>query len=630
MCGIFGIVYRGKSAGAQTPDEARLRKTGELLEHRGPDALGFHAGPGIGLVHTRLALVDLDPRSDQPFWDPTRRYALVFNGEIYNFRELRSELEAAGVQFTTRSDTEVLLHGLLTWGADAFVPRLDGMFAFGLLDTKTGAVQLARDRFGTKPLLLCEGPDFVAFASEIKAFRPWIDFEVEPIAISSYLMGSGGPMHGQTFYKGVRGIATGTIVDLASDGSVSERSFFAMPDFWNAERVRELDRLTPGQTVDRFDALLNESVERQIFADAPVGAFCSGGVDSSLITAIAARKHEDLAIFHANVKGPWSETHAARALAKHLKLDLRIVEVEEDEFLDQIPKVMQHYEHPFTYHPNCAPFMLVSQLARDHGIKGLLSGEGSDECFLGYPWLGRERLTNAYYAGVAKLRGWVHSIPELGPILWRWNEERGETLRALFERFETAEDVEAARQRAASLGVEVPHGNIRSVEYLGYHLRTLLHRNDTLGMAASIESRFPFLDHAVVEAAVNTPYRYKLRFSPRAFEKAHPFVRDKWVVRAVADRYLPRELSHRTKLGFWTTAFERMRVSARYFDDSFVSELFGLSRAQVDSLVGRADFDLVVRLLHLDVWAQVCLRGESLDASIAKLHDHVHIESETA
>jgi asparagine synthase (glutamine-hydrolysing) len=186
-------------------------------------------------------------------------------------------------------------------------------------------------------------------------------------------------------------------------------------------------------------------------------------------------------------------------------------------------------------------------------------------------------------------------------------------------------DTTAVRAAAASLTVPVREGNVRSVEYLGYHLRTLLHRNDTMGMAASIESRFPFLDSDVVSLAVNMPYHYKIRYSPIVWEKAHPFVRDKWVVRAVADRYIPRALSQRIKIGFWTTAFARMRVAADYFDDSFPRELFGLSRPQLQQLLARADNELVGRLLHLDVWARVCLRNETCEALLPRLRRHVRI-----
>lgn len=625
MCGFFGVVYRD---GACLPSEERLRASAQTLAHRGPDAHGVFTTPGAGLAHTRLSLVDLNERSNQPFWDATHRHVIVYNGEVYNFPELREELARAGVHCRTSSDTEVLLEAVIAWGPDAVLPRLNGMFAFSILDTATGNVLLARDRFGTKPLYLYEGREFVAFASEVKALAPWVAFEPEPFAISAYLMGAGGPMRGQTFYRDVRIAPSGSVIAIDRTGHVSERRFFSIPDFWNPALGEELARLSPAQTADRFDANINASVDRQMLADAPVGAFCSGGVDSSLILAVAARKHPNLQIFHANVKGRWSETGAARRLADHMKLQLNVVEVEEQQFVDEIPSVMQHYEHPFTYHPNCAPFMLVSRLARAHGVKALLSGEGSDECFLGYPWLGRERIMNAYYRAGRGLRQLVRGVPQVGRLIWPWDQGRSDTMGALFNRFELEHDVQEARAAAAAQPSRIAEGNIRSVEYLGYHLRTLLHRNDTLGMEASIESRFPFLDTDLVRDAVNTPYHYKIRYSPWVLEKAHPFVRDKWVVREVASRYLPRELSQRIKIGFWTTVFQRLRVAPRYFDDSFPREFLGLSRADLSLLLDRADPELVVRLLHLDVWARVCLRGESPSAVLPALRDHVRITAE--
>jgi asparagine synthase (glutamine-hydrolysing) len=622
MCGFFGVVYRDTT---RLPGEAQLQETARSLRHRGPDACGTFVAEGVGLVHTRLSLVDLSERGNQPFWDAAGRYALLYNGEVYNFRELRKELEAEGREFRSTTDTEVILEGLLAWGADRLLPRLNGMFSFCLWDRVSRSAVLARDRFGTKPLFLYEGDQFVAFASELKALRPWIAFEADPFTVVSYLSGFGGPMQGQTFLRDIRAVGGGRAVEVAGGRVSSERSFFALPDFWDADRVRELDRLTPVDIVDRLDEAINLSVERQLFADAKVGAFCSGGVDSSLLMAVAARKHDNLAIFHANVKGRWSEVGAARRLAEHLRLDLKIVDVEEQEFIDLLPDVMAHYEQPCTYHPNCAPFLMVSRLARQHGVKGLLSGEGSDECFLGYPWLGRERITNAFYAGGRRIRHVVRALPQMGRLMWPWDEGRSETITALCNRFELDLDTTAVRRAAAALPMRVPEGNVRSVEYLGYHLRTLLHRNDTMGMAASIESRFPFLDLDVVSLAVNMPYRYKIRYSPTVWEKAHPFVRDKWVVRAVADRYIPRALSQRIKIGFWTTAFERMRVAASYFDDSFPRELFALSRPQLNLLLARADHELVGRLLHLDVWARVCLRNEPADALLPRLRGHVRI-----
>jgi asparagine synthase (glutamine-hydrolysing) len=273
--------------------------------------------------------------------------------------------------------------------------------------------------------------------------------------------------------------------------------------------------------------------------------------------------------------------------------------------------------------------MLVSRLVREHGVKGMLSGEGSDELFLGYPWLGRERLVNAYYALGARLRSLVNAIPAVGKIIWPSDGTGKQVVRDLLNRCEVAEDEQQARRARDAVGPQaISYENLRTVDYLNYHLRTLLHRNDCLGMEASIEARFPFLDHDVARTAVNMPSRYKLRFSPAVFEKAHPWVRDKWVVRKVADRWVPRALSQRIKIGFWTTAFQRMQVAPAYFETSFVRDLFDLSPAQMRLVLDGADQDLRMRFLHLDVWAHVCLRGLPLDASVRKLHEHASIRPE--
>jgi asparagine synthase (glutamine-hydrolysing) len=366
-----------------------------------------------------------------------------------------------------------------------------------------------------------------------------------------------------------------------------------------------------------------------MFADVPIGAFCSGGVDSSLLVAMAAKQHSNVSIFHANVIGPWSEFKAAEALAKHLKLDLNVVEVREPDFIEFMPDVMAQYGHPFTYQPNSAPFMLVSRLVQSHGVKGMLSGEGSDELFLGYPWLGRDRMVNAYHAMGGRLRSLVRAIPAVGKIIWPDEGPSKGIVRDLLNRGEKAEDEREAEIAFKALRSDkLDREHMLGMEYMNYHLRTLLHRNDCLGMEAGIEARFPFLDNDVVRTAVNMPTRYKLRFSPTVFEKAHPFVRDKWAVRQVADRWIPRHLSERIKIGFWTTAFQRTQVAAGYFDNSYVRDLFGLSQPQMRSVLTEVDQDLLMRLLHLEVWSQVCLDDWPRDAVIGKLHEHVTIRPE--
>ncbi len=621
MCGIFGIISHNSST---TLDQSNLSATANLLHHRGPDAHGTYCKNGVGLVHQRLSLLDLNSRSDQPFWDESGRYCLVYNGEIYNFRELRAELQARNVKFHTTSDTEVLLQCLINYKAESILPRLEGMFAFGLYDTVENSLLMARDRFGMKPLYVYDDDLIFAFSSEIKAMRPWINFEPDQFSISSYLLGFGGPTKGFTFYKNVKSVAPGSMIFVRNGKPAEYSKFFSMQDFWDADYTDNLARLKPGQIVDKMEDLLLKSVEKHMFADSKVGAFCSGGVDSSLLMAMAAKKHNNLAIFHANVKGSWSEYDAALKLSQHLKLELKTVDVNEQDFIDLLPDVMQHYEHPFTYHPNCAPFLMVSRLVQNHEVKGMLSGEGSDECFLGYPWLGRERIVNAYYNICNRLRTLVNKIPNVGRIIWPYEGNGKDVVKGLLNRCEISEEEHDVHDFASKLtSSKIEKGNIRTLDYLNYHLRTLLHRNDCLGMAASIEARFPFLDNEVVKAAVNMPYRYKIRFSPTVFEKAHPGIRDKWVVRKVADRYIPRELSQRIKIGFWTTAFERMKVSPAYFDNSFVRDLFELSSSQMRNIISQADQDLTMRLLHLDVWDHVCVHGFPHETSLKKLREHV-------
>lgn len=605
MCGLFGIVHGEESV----PCSERLFESGRLLSHRGPDANGVHSAPGIGLAHTRLSFLDPEERANQPMWDAERRFCIVFNGEIYNYRELRRPLEARGVVFRTGSDTEVLLQCLIHDNAEDVLASLRGMFSLAFYDVREHTILLARDRFGMKPMYYCMQEGVLLFASEVKAFRPWLPLDVDRFSVGAYLLGFGGPTSGATMYAGVQALRPGDLLRVRRGGELQPGTFFRLDSFWDAETAALLEHTPARRLVDMMEQRLLEAVESHQFADVPVGAFCSGGVDSSLLMAMAAKSHSNLAVFHADMVGPWSEHAAAERLARFLKLDLKVVRVTESDIVDRFTTVMAHYEHPYTYHPNCAPLMMVAELARENGVKGLLSGEGSDECFLGYPWLGRKRLVDAWFNSWRGTRRLLSRIPGFGRVLFPATES-ATSVRALFSRREIEDDRARARNLSKTSG-RPDARDLWTLDYLGHHLRTLLHRNDTMGMAASIEARFPFLDHPIVSMAVNLPASTKLRLSPTVLEKAHPFVRDKWIVRQVADRHIPRELSQRIKIGFWTTAFQRLQVRESYFDDSSVRDLFELSRPQVRAVVADADQDLRLRLLHLDVWLRVCVEGRN-------------------
>ncbi len=253
MCGVFGIYYFD---GSKRPDAATLRRSADAIAHRGPDGTGVFAGEGIGLAHTRLSLVDLSERSDQPMWDQARRYCLVYNGEIYNFRELRSELEARGVTFVTSSDTEVLLQCLIHDGPRRTLPRLQGMFAFGFFDTESNTLVCARDRFGIKPLLLYQDTDCFMFASEAKALRPWIRLRANPFQTIRYLMNYGVPIRERGFFDDVEMLTPGTVVTVERGCDVERATFADLPGMLDPAAREELGRLSPDQAVDRVDELL--------------------------------------------------------------------------------------------------------------------------------------------------------------------------------------------------------------------------------------------------------------------------------------------------------------------------------------------------------------------------------------
>jgi asparagine synthase (glutamine-hydrolysing) len=261
------------------------------------------------------------------------------------------------------------------------------------------------------------------------------------------------------------------------------------------------------------------------------------------------------------------------------------VEVQDEDFLEHTASVVHHYEFPFSGHPHSVPFLLVSKLVRENNVKAVLTGEGADENFLGYNHLAYEPLWQRYYAALNKVRGWVNKVPVIGANLWP-GTSKPDLVADMLTQFNSSAESRLAHELFSSRTGRPADGNVRSLTLHGYHLRTLLHRNDTMGMAASIEARFPFLDEDLVETAFNLPERHKIKFSLNTWEREHPLLRDKWVVRKVAERYMPPLLSRRKKWGFDVSAFRRMKVARSFFDGSFVGESFSL-----DSKAGDQQLD---------------------------------------
>jgi len=289
---------------------------------------------------------------------------------------------------------------------------------------------------------------------------------------------------------------------------------------------------------------------------------------------------------------------------------LKAVEVTDQDFIDMWPEVTENYEHPFEYHPNSIPFLKVTKLVRSNGVKAVLSGEGADECFLGYTWC------------IFDIRGFVREL------IKRPNPPDADAalIRGLCSRFEVEDEMEEIREHVCRvMNRKVPDRDMATLFLLCSHLRTILHRNDCLGMAASIEARFPFLDRGPVSLAVNMPRSCKVRFSPVALDRAHYFLQDKWALRQVARRYLPPFFMKRKKFGFFTCTQLRMAIRPELYDDSFVVHLFGLSKREFKYFYAKATHQQRLRLLHLEVWGSVCLHSEPTSGILEKMRKSIRI-----
>ncbi|MFQ5557690.1 MAG: asparagine synthase (glutamine-hydrolyzing), partial [Acidimicrobiales bacterium] len=610
MCGIVGV----RELGGHPIDAAALAEGVRLLRHRGPDDRGTWSGEGVAFGHTRLSIIDL-AGSPQPMASADGRYHLVFNGEILNYREIRRGL--GGYPFRTAGDTETLLAVLATRGVEGLT-GLRGQFAFALHDGLDGSLLLGRDRMGVLPLYHSTEGDRFVFASEVKALLPLLDARpgVDEDSLDGYLAHRSVPAP-RTLFRGVRQVRPGHVVRLDARGAISE-----LP-YWTLATGPCVD-MDPRQAVDLVSDVLAEAVREALVADVAVGAYLSGGVDSSLIVALVAAVTGDPSSVKTFAAGfgdhPHDELPHARAVADHLGTDHHEIIIDPAGFDDAWPRLTWHREAPLSEPADIAVHELAKAARRE--VKVTLSGEGSDELFAGYPkyavarWAERAgrlpatlrtpllaRAGDLLPARAARLRIALRALegssePErfrgwLAPFTER---ER----RVLLQRSSTGgsgagsgapavdgDDV-VERMLRADLGVWLPHN--------------LLERGDRMSMAASLELRPPFLDARLVDTAFTLPSDLKVRDGVT-----------KWIVKEVARRHLPDSIVDRRKVGFrvpldrWFRAGLRDRARERLLEPgSFVAD--HLDRDHVARLLdshesGRRDEEIRIwTLMSLDVW----------------------------
>jgi asparagine synthase (glutamine-hydrolysing) len=624
MCGIVGLLTRAYLG------EEGLRAMADALVHRGPDDGGvwIDATAGIGFGHRRLAIVDLSPAGAQPMQSHCGRYVLTFNGEIYNHVELRQELEREGASaWRGRSDTETLLEAIARWGLEPTLRRVVGMFALGLWDRDQRILSLARDRLGEKPLYYGWIGESIAFASELKALRraPGFANPVDRDVLALYLRHNTVPAP-WSILKDVFKLEPGAILTLGRDAidarpGAAPRAPTAAPGmscqhYWSLEEIVRAgpDRsLGAEQAVDELERRLTEAVRLQMVADVPVGAFLSGGVDSSTIVALMRRTagaRVKTFTIGFNESG-YDEAPYARAVAEHLGTEHTELYVSAEDVRAVIPELPTIYDEPFA-DSSQIPTYLISRLARE-AVTVALSGDGADELFGGYnryltsrrgsrfarflPSPLRELLgatIRAVPPSVWDRMGRLPLMPRL-PMLANIVRKLGRMLRRRFgvrdiymslsEEWEGKVPVKATRRLPTPFddAGEIAASSEEDMMYwdmLSYLPNDILAKVDRAAMAKSLETRAPFLDHRVVEQAWRTPVDLKFRGR-----------QGKWILREILYRYVPRELIERPKAGFAVPIGAWLRGPLRDWTEDLLSEASLAEESAFDAAAIRARWD---------------------------------------
>lgn len=622
MCGIAGIFH------CSTPkpvDAARVERMCDALVHRGPDGAGVWTAPGIGLGHRRLSIIDLEG-SPQPMHSADGSAVITFNGEIYNFRELRRELEASGAEFRTDGDTEVILAAWQRWGP-ACLDHLQGMFAFALYDLRQRTLFLARDRLGVKPLFMAPLSDgSLAFASELKGLlaHPLLRREADPLAVEDYLTWGYVPDH-RSFLKGVEKLPAGHFRLLRHD------TVPAAPQKWWDVSFEDRHK---GSEKDLSAELLHhmrEAVGSRMVSDVPLGAFLSGGVDSSSVVALMSEISRDPV--HTSTIGfdvaAIDETTYASEIAQRFNTDHRSRRVGSDDFT-QIDQLASMFDEPFA-DSSALPTWRVCQLAREN-VTVALSGDGADEAFAGY----RRQVFHAHEERVRALLSSALRGPVLGGLgkIYPKADWAPQMLRAKTTLLSLAGDGEQGYARALSVSPPELRASLYSPDMLRQlgdyrgedaFIETMrsaparsgldraqyadlkfwlpgdiLTKVDRTSMAVSLEAREPLLDHRLVEFAAGLPDRMRVRGK-----------QGKWLLKNTMRRYLPDDILYRPKQGFVMPIAEWLRGplagEARAIGSSAAIARSGwfdskrLSRIAEAHISGRADHSrLLWQLLMLD------------------------------
>lgn len=605
MCGIVGLVTKKEK-------ENTIKLMSDRIKHRGPDGDGYFIDGDVALGHRRLSTIDLST-GDQPMFNEDGSVVTVFNGEIYNYQELKEELIALGHDFKTKSDTEVLVHGYEEWHTD--LPKhLRGMFAFAIYDKNKNEVFLARDNFGIKPLYFAKMNDTFMFASEIKAFLDVPDFEkiFNESILETYLEFSFVPTN-ETFFKGVHRLDAGCSL-LYKDGEIKLNKYFKL-DF-------KEENMSFEDAVKNISAVMKDSVEKHLIADVEVGSFLSSGIDSSYIVSLA-KPDKTYTVGYENKK--YDETMYAKDLAEKLGIKNESKIITKEEYLENISKIMYHLDEP-TSDPAAISLYFVAKLA-SKDLKVVLSGEGADEFFGGYNYY-REEVDYKFYN---KLPFCIrHAIGKVASIFpegrgFNFLVRRGEKLENSYigvnRNFSSKMAKKVLKNNYELEAIHVTkdvynefknYSNIDKMQAIDINfwlMKDILLKADRMTMASSIEGRVPFIDKEVFKVASHLPFDYKVTKE-----------NTKVALRAAAKEVIPTEAYKKKKLGFPVPVREWIKegdfkeevektlnsdVANKYFNTKIINKMFE------EHVNGKKDNYRKIWTIYTFIkWYQVFFEGE--------------------
>jgi asparagine synthase (glutamine-hydrolysing) len=571
MCGIAGFLELERRSGTHEL-EALAGAMAATLRHRGPDASGVWADAeaGIAFGHTRLSIVDLSPAGAQPMASSCGRFVIVYNGEIFNAAELRPELEAKGRRFRGHSDTEVIVEAFAEWGVEATVKRIIGMFAIAAYDRRDKRLSLVRDRLGIKPLYWGKAGTRLAFASELKALAVLPDWkkELDRDALAAYFRFAYVPAP-HSIYRGISKLMPGHIATIDLSGETQIMPFWTLAEAAARGKEHQID-VGDKQACDMLEALLGDAVGRRLVADVPLGAFLSGGIDSTAVVAMMRMKsNAPVRTYSIGFREQgFDEAPHASAVAAHLGTEHTELYVSASEARDAIPLMPEIYDEPFA-DSSQVPTYLLSKLTRQH-VTVALSGDGGDELFAGYT---RHRFANRIQSMAPRMAQFLASGLDLaGPAMWdrlfrlvptRKRPSYGSdkiqktaamlregpqgAYRSLVSAWDDPEAiVPGAREPKGAifdpeLARALPDGldRMQYLDTLTYLPDDILTKVDRASMAVALEVRVPILDHRLVEFSWRLPSRFKMRGG-----------KGKWLLRQLAYRHVPKALLDRPKSGF--------------------------------------------------------------------------------